>query len=153
MYKEHAELPHASEEKNLLETLVFTDLSLTCGIDCKKLRRPQTFHLSLSAEVTHSDGNRGWIWTRGPPLPFPTGTGSDLAKLQASQEIFLFFKEEPSTWEVPTLLKAAVRCLHVNLPYMVVVDVCYEFKKNCAEGVWQHGPYTCSSVHRILRQE
>ena len=37
------------------------------------------------------------------PLPFPPGTGSDLAKPQTDQEIFPIFQEEPSTWEVPTL--------------------------------------------------
>lgn len=57
------------------------------------------------------------------PLPFPLGTGSDLVKLQTDQEIFPIFQEEPSTWEVPTLQRCLVRCLHVNTPYMVVVDI------------------------------
>ena len=88
------------------------------------------------------------------PLPFPPGTGSELVKLQTDQEIFPIFQEEPSTWEVPTLQRHLMRCLHVNTPYMVVVDITVMSSKRTV----QREAYDCmdcnplrSSVHRILQ--
>ena len=88
------------------------------------------------------------------PLPFPPGTGSDLAKLQTDQEIFPIFQEEPSTWEVPTLQRHLVRCLHVNTPYMLATDITV----TSSERTVRREAYDCmdcspthSSVHRILQ--
>lgn len=51
------------------------------------------------------------------PPPFPYQELGQTWRLQTDQEIFLIFQEEPSTWEVPTLQRRLVRCLHVNTPY------------------------------------
>ena len=94
IYKEEAELPHASWREESLINLVFKSLSLT-HVDCEKLRSPHTFHFFLSAErwPVPPWRQRVDMSSRTSPSLFHRELGQTWRSYKLTRKYSLFFKK------------------------------------------------------------